>query len=512
MENKVKVFLCFFFLVLMSQQLYALTFAELKSEMIKQHVSSWQVLDPEEFPEGAKKFEQWKERIIGSLSKEAERSLLIDAQKEDQKHRDELSKEIPPRWDWREVDGKNWLTRIKDQGFCSSCAATSSVDLFEIMLNIVNKAPGLNLDLSEQYVFSQVGICNRGVERWRVIKNLKEAGIPDESCFPYESGMSGEDIDISAACADAKDRVYKLDDSRYWNGSSFRAALQGGPIVTGMHVYEDFIYYKDGIYEHVAAGNSLGYHAVVVVGYDDVDQAWIVKNSWGPEWGDHGYFKIRYDQSGIARDGNQYKILPRKYNFLKTTEPLNFSFHSQDIILKVESFADGAKLDHAFFKLYNSEDQTQMIEGAIDTSSMQQVISLNNLKDGRYTLIVDGHYIDNSRPLKPWHSTVYITREPQPIEMQIKLDADHGKPISGLRNIFLETKFDQVPLSDVEIVIKNIATNEEWAIELERPGRKAKLTWRTANYVNGDYELFAIGRIGEFQEFKSPIVKVLVKN
>jgi C1A family cysteine protease len=72
--------------------------------------------------------------------------------------------------------------------------------------------------------------------------------------------------------------------------------------MTTMLVYEDFIFYKGGVYKHVT-GEQLGGHAITLVGWDDQDQAWIVRNSWGEGWGEEGYFRIAYsDSSGV---GNQ---------------------------------------------------------------------------------------------------------------------------------------------------------------------------------------------------------------
>ena len=68
-----------------------------------------------------------------------------------------------------------------------------------------------------------------------------------------------------------------------------------GPLVTTFSVYADFFSYIGGIYSY-ASGAYQGGHAVLIVGYDDVNQYFIVKNSWGSGWGEAGYFKIAYSQ------------------------------------------------------------------------------------------------------------------------------------------------------------------------------------------------------------------------
>jgi hypothetical protein len=77
---------------------------------------------------------------------------------------------------------------------------------------------------------------------------------------------------------------------------------QTGPMSACFTVYEDFYYhYSGGVYEYNAAtsGNAVGGHCVCIVGYSDAGQYWICKNSWGPAWGESGYFRIGYGNCGI---------------------------------------------------------------------------------------------------------------------------------------------------------------------------------------------------------------------
>ena len=62
-------------------------------------------------------------------------------------------------------------------------------------------------------------------------------------------------------------------------------------------VYEDFMSYKSGIYEHTT-GKLLGGHAIKVVGWgvENGTKFWIAANSWGTAWGESGYFRIKEGQ------------------------------------------------------------------------------------------------------------------------------------------------------------------------------------------------------------------------
>jgi C1A family cysteine protease len=68
-----------------------------------------------------------------------------------------------------------------------------------------------------------------------------------------------------------------------------------GPLVTTMDVYDDFFAYDGGVYSY-ASGPYAGGHAILIVGYDDPGEYFIVKNSWGIGWGEAGFFRIAYSE------------------------------------------------------------------------------------------------------------------------------------------------------------------------------------------------------------------------
>jgi hypothetical protein len=72
-------------------------------------------------------------------------------------------------------------------------------------------------------------------------------------------------------------------------------------------IYTDFLSYKSGVYSQVT-GVAEGGHSVTIVGYDDAEQSWIVKNSFGPEWGEEGYFRIRAGTNECKIEDEVYAI------------------------------------------------------------------------------------------------------------------------------------------------------------------------------------------------------------
>jgi len=208
---------------------------------------------------------------------------------------------LPTHFDWRQKDGYNWMTSVKNQASCGSCVAFAAVGATEGQLRIQAYNPSWGVDLSEQHLFScGGGSCSYGWYISSALNYLRNYGTPDESCSPYRA-QSGQ-ASCSNSCSDWQSRAFKIS-SWNWISSSpsaIEAALMNGPLVAAFDVYTDFFYYNGGVY-HYTWGSLEGGHAIVIVGYDSNEQYWIVKNSWG-NWGEGGYFRIGFGEVGIEQE------------------------------------------------------------------------------------------------------------------------------------------------------------------------------------------------------------------
>ncbi|KAG2375398.1 hypothetical protein C9374_010021 [Naegleria lovaniensis] len=191
------------------------------------------------------------------------------------------------------------IHEIRDQEQCGSCWAFSASEVLSDRLCIATDGK-TDLVLSPQYMVS-CDTRNYGCDggylslAWNF---LVKTGIPSDSCVPYTSGNGKSNGKCPSKCSKGQDiTLYKAKSSKKVVGvaNAENELVEYGPIQTGFTVYRDFMSYKSGVYHHVS-GESLGGHAVKIVGYgvDSVSNKkyWIVANSWGTGWGMNGYFWI----------------------------------------------------------------------------------------------------------------------------------------------------------------------------------------------------------------------------
>jgi hypothetical protein len=160
---------------------------------------------------------------------------------------------------------------------------------------------GVEYDLSEQQVLSCATPgygCSGG---WMVTvwNHFKENGAALEICMPYLA-------DDTAPCLETGCPKYATTNG--WEDipnvveAIKNKVLNHGPVATTFTVYDDFRYYDGGCYEH--EGDDPINHAVVIVGWDDSmcggEGAWLIKNSWGEDWGLDGYFYIKYGTCNVG--------------------------------------------------------------------------------------------------------------------------------------------------------------------------------------------------------------------
>ncbi|MDU2065223.1 MAG: C1 family peptidase [Sporomusaceae bacterium] len=200
------------------------------------------------------------------------------------------------------IDLREKCSPIVDQGQLGSCTANAIASgLREYMLKATNAWVALSrlfLYWEERY-FEGTVKEDSGAQIRDGMKVLQKIGVCPEANWPYNIHtftQSPTEQELVAA-APYKIAEYHRITSLIQIKASVAEAL---PVVIGMEVYSSF----EG--KDVAATGLvplpkadveelLGGHAVLVVGYDDSNEQFVVRNSWGVKWGDQGYFYLPYD-------------------------------------------------------------------------------------------------------------------------------------------------------------------------------------------------------------------------
>ncbi len=198
---------------------------------------------------------------------------------------------LPSSFDWRSHNGENWMTPIKNQGHCGGCWAFATAGMVEAKYNIQENNPDLDIDLSEQYLISDCctsGSCTGG--------NITACSLTDETCYPYQTS----DSSCSDRCDDWSNRLWNHSLSSVSFGTDHVRAqkiaiMSQGPL--GAKMNSDYVWNNTSGY-YTCSSTDIN-HAVVLIGWDDVGEYWIIRNSWGLEWGDGGYGKIKYDACNL---------------------------------------------------------------------------------------------------------------------------------------------------------------------------------------------------------------------
>jgi C1A family cysteine protease len=206
---------------------------------------------------------------------------------------------LPGAFDWHELGA---CTPIKDQLGCAACWAFAAVGAVESAV-LIND--GVIEDFSEQWLISctDAGNCSGG--RYSEAFNYFIPGWASDDCGNAGAVMEADCpyLAQNSSCACPFEHHYVLN-SWYYTGDdigSIKEAIYNlGPVCTTVYVNTAFQAYTGGVFNACEDKNIN--HSVVLVGWDDTqgtNGVWILKNSWGDEWGEDGYMKIEYGCSRI---------------------------------------------------------------------------------------------------------------------------------------------------------------------------------------------------------------------
>lgn len=213
---------------------------------------------------------------------------------------------LPKSIDWRDHGA---VTHVKDQGMCGSCWAFASIGAVE---GQHFRKTGHLVSLSEQnlvdcsQIYGNKG-CSGGHPRMAFEYIKSNGGIDTETTYPYVAFDAKCRYSVtSGANVTGAIRIPMGDERKLQE-----AIAIVGPISVCIDASNDsFQHYSGGIYSDPACNPHRLDHAVLIVGYgtDEHQQDYyIVKNSWGSDWGENGYFRLARNHNnhcGVATEAS----------------------------------------------------------------------------------------------------------------------------------------------------------------------------------------------------------------
>lgn len=211
----------------------------------------------------------------------------------------------PASWDSRAL---GLIGPIKDQQQCGSCWDFSGTGCVEVAYNKAGIGGGANIFvLSEEYTLScyRNGQCN-GDDNTTVLDWAKAHGLPLTSDYgPYKASPGKCHYKHKMA-------LYKIDDWGFADGAGGSgvtptpdiksAIMQYGAVGCAVAADDAFQNYTSGVFQSTQSDPNQIDHDVMLVGWNDADGAWILRNTWNTSWGESGYMRIAYGANLVGTE------------------------------------------------------------------------------------------------------------------------------------------------------------------------------------------------------------------
>jgi len=231
----------------------------------------------------------------------------------------------------KQVDLRPYCPPIYDQGELGSCtanAAAAAVEYYQRRWYKQNKGIEYSKTPSRLFIYKHarymMGIRSgdTGATIKHTMQSLHRFGAPEED-QKYSTNYNVKNYDkeykpviYALASKYCVDKWYNYDGINRDQNEILNDVKKH--LATGQPVLFGFIIYKNAISSAAADGHIkppdandtiLGGHAVLAVGYNDNDNALIIRNSWGEDWGDHGYGYLDYEYISRNLAGDFWSII-----------------------------------------------------------------------------------------------------------------------------------------------------------------------------------------------------------
>lgn len=222
-----------------------------------------------------------------------------------------LEGEIPTRFDSREKWPQCFSSPIYNMGNCTASWAIATASALSNRFCVGDPNEYSELMLSPQQLLScdtmQRG-CNGGDldTAWNFVER---EGLVSEICFPYQADGT---VSCSSKCSNESPLKAASHCVLQTGDAVRREIMTNGPVVAAVFLVDDFLVYRGGLYQEMPTATQLSdarrqriFHAVKIIGWGEMEgkKYWLIENSWGEDWGEHGFGKVIAGGSPEDRTG-----------------------------------------------------------------------------------------------------------------------------------------------------------------------------------------------------------------
>jgi len=215
--------------------------------------------------------------------------------------RDDIPAEFDARQNW--ADCADTIGAITNQDVCGSCWAMSSAAVLADRFCIAQKPKGLLSPQFMVYCGEHTSGCQGSSSAVGTWEQLINQGTVSDNCIPFTARNGACPRRCQNGTLISDDMIYHADGVAIpWDNSTDARVqaiqteiMTNGPVQAIFQVFYDLMKYSGGIYQRTKDAFIVGGHAVRIVGWgteNGVDY-WLVANSWGTDWGEGGFFRIR---------------------------------------------------------------------------------------------------------------------------------------------------------------------------------------------------------------------------
>jgi len=277
--------------------------------------------------------DEWMAKRTGGLPYYDNTTIFLDTINDEVLQRMTRMPKNIKEFSWKDQDA---VSSVKDQGACGSCAAFAALGAIEscTKISVNNMADDLSeqhlLDCAYGHVFTDDsgsweadGCDGAFAQAYLDWITTEDTYNQEESAYPYRSGDTGHIYSCSpeANGYNSNFKVTGMHNQWYTEENDMESLVLINPVVTAVQANNDWSFYHSGVLESFSCCNAdtdfmcvykLN-HAVLVVGFGHDEKSgldyWLIKNSWGPQWGAYGYIKLKRG-TGHCGVGSLHQTIP----------------------------------------------------------------------------------------------------------------------------------------------------------------------------------------------------------